>query len=230
MNERQPLPKLMLWAWERPEDLRFLNPEEAGVAYLAGTVILRGGGIEVRPRLQPLRLPPGIRLLAVVRMEADAEDPPQLGEEQRNRAASAIIHLTDRDGVMGTQTDFDAAVSQRGFYAALVKDLRERLPPGRLLSITALASWCLGDDWIAGLPADEAVPMLFRMGPDGGEARERLRRGADFPEPLCRKSFGVSTDEPRPRLRYGRRIYVFHPRAWTEAAAANILREARSWR
>ena len=58
----------------------------------------------------------------------------------------------------------------------------------------------------------------------------RLRRGQDFTDPACRLSAGVATDEPLPRLRYGRRVYVFHPRPWTAAAAANILREVRSWR
>ena len=32
------------------------------------------------------------------------------------------------------------------------------------LTITALASWCDGDDWIDGLPVADASPMLFRMG------------------------------------------------------------------
>jgi hypothetical protein len=50
------VPRLMLWTWERPEDLRFLDPERAGVAFLAGTVRLTRGGIDFRPRLQPLRV------------------------------------------------------------------------------------------------------------------------------------------------------------------------------
>jgi hypothetical protein len=57
-----------------------------------------------------------------------------------------------------------------------------------------------------------------------------LRRGQDFTDPACRLSAGVSTDEPLPRLHYGRRIYIFHPRSWTAASAANILREVRSRR
>ncbi len=36
--DAMPLPKIMLWAWERPDDLRALSPSEAGVAYLAGTI------------------------------------------------------------------------------------------------------------------------------------------------------------------------------------------------
>jgi hypothetical protein len=53
---------------------------------------------------------------------------------------------------------------------------------------TALASWCEADGWISGLPVAEAVPMLFRMGPDhyfpGGDFRSALRsRPAEPPIP-----------------------------------------------
>ncbi|MGB0036522.1 MAG: hypothetical protein WBP79_13720, partial [Candidatus Acidiferrales bacterium] len=36
------LPRVMLWAWERSEDLRGIDPREAGVAFLARTVFLTG--------------------------------------------------------------------------------------------------------------------------------------------------------------------------------------------
>src|SRR5579871_4925052 len=32
--DTMPLPGVMLWAWERPDDLRSVAPNEAGVAYL----------------------------------------------------------------------------------------------------------------------------------------------------------------------------------------------------
>src|SRR5262245_24640504 len=34
------LPDLYLWAWERPEDLRFLSDKRIGIAFLAETVSL----------------------------------------------------------------------------------------------------------------------------------------------------------------------------------------------
>jgi hypothetical protein len=222
-------PKLVLWAWERPEDLSFIDPNEIAVAYLAGTIRLRGGAVEAAPRLQPLRVPPKTRVSAVVRIESAAGASTQLTPTQREQAVSAIMWMTNRPATVGTQIDFDARLSERAFYGDLLRDLRRRLPAGMPLSITALASWCLEDDWIAGLPIYEAVPMLFRMGPGDAEVRRRLRRGQDFTDPACRLSAGVSTDEPLPRLRYGRRVYIFHPRSWTAAAAANILREVKSW-
>ena len=227
-RSRRP-PKLILWAWERPEDLRFIDPSEIAVAYLAGTIRLRDGAVDAVPRLQPLKVPPKTRVSAVVRIESSASASTRLAPVQREQAVSAIVSMTNRPGTVGTQIDFDARSSERAFYSDLLRDLRRRLPAGMALSITALASWCMQDDWIAGLPIDEAVPMLFRMGPGDAEVRRRLRRGQDFSDPACRFSAGVSTDEPLPRLHYGRRVYIFHPRAWTAAAAANILREVRSW-
>jgi len=52
------------------------------------------------------------------------------------------------------------------------------------LSITALASWCAGDPWITGLPIDEAVPMLFRLGPDTRNIDAFLSH-RNITEPLC---------------------------------------------
>src|SRR5271155_1014103 len=34
------LPNVTFWAWERPEDLRFLRPDQASVAFLAKTIFL----------------------------------------------------------------------------------------------------------------------------------------------------------------------------------------------
>ena len=94
------------------------------------------------------------------------------------------------------------------------------------ISITALASWCLGDRWLEDLPIDEAVPMLFRMGTDEEPVRAALARG-DFHDPRCRFSYGLATDEPLPALRPGRRLYLFHPNAWTEPAYTRFRHRLR---
>ena len=46
------MPRVVLWAWERPVDLRFIDPRKAGVAFLARTIHLRGNEAVVRERLQ----------------------------------------------------------------------------------------------------------------------------------------------------------------------------------
>ena len=43
---RTPERAVILWAWERPEDLSFINPEKVGVAFLAKTIYLRASRIK----------------------------------------------------------------------------------------------------------------------------------------------------------------------------------------
>ena len=80
----------------------------------------------------------------------------------------------------------------------------------------------MDDDWLSDLPIDEAVPMLFRMAADGKQIANRLDAGEEFTAPLCRQSYGVSTDEPRARLSSWRRLYVFSPDPWTESSVRSI--------
>jgi len=83
------------------------------------------------------------------------------------------------------------------------------------LSMTALASFCIGDRWLDDLPVDEAVPMIFRMGADDRTVKNLLAGGDDFREPLCRQSYGIATDEPVDlNFKRGRRVYVFNSRSW----------------
>jgi hypothetical protein len=63
------LPPLMLWAWERPTDLRGLS-SGIGVAFLSQTIHLQSGAIGISPRRQKLVVSPGTRLVAVTRIEA----------------------------------------------------------------------------------------------------------------------------------------------------------------
>jgi hypothetical protein len=228
------LPRTMLWAWERPEDLNFIDPRETGVAFLAETINIaiddqhvdelssRKRGefrFGIAPRRQPLLVPEGTPLVAVARIEMRYAPP---READAVAIAAEIARLAEIRGVVSIQIDFDATVSQRGFYAAILRELRQQIPEDMPISITALASWCFGDAWLDQLPIDEAVPMLFRMGVDDRNIRSRLARGEDFASPVCRSSEGISTDEAAPNISgtgmYGRRIYLFHPRPWTAAA------------
>src|SRR6185503_6141133 len=148
------LPPVILWAWERPENLTFLDPQKTGVAFLAKTITLRDGKTVVKPRLQPLQLAPDTKVIAVVRVEIDHAT---LSSAQLEQTAHEVSLLS---GVSVVQIDFDATVSERDFYRKLLQRVRRELSPSVGLSMTALASWCAGDNWIADLPVDEAVPML----------------------------------------------------------------------
>jgi len=210
-------PRLMLWAWERPENLRFLDPRRFGVAALVATITLQGDGILTRPRFEPLALPPRMRVIAVVRIEIDPRLPPTWSAGQREDLVTRVVSLTAASGVpmAGVQIDFDAPRSARPFYRTLLTDLRNRLPDELPLSMTAVASWCLGDRWVEDLPVDEIVPMVFRPGTDARRVQEYLAQGHAFTG-RCADAIGLATDEyPTPFARSRSRIYVFHPSPWT---------------
>jgi hypothetical protein len=201
------LPRVMLWAWERPEHLMFIDPQSAGVAFLARTVGWRNGRVESRPRYQPLEVPAGTAMVAVVRLESWSAPLPDAGA-----IAEEVLKVAELPRLRAVQIDFDARRSEREWYADLLRRVRQKLKPNVALTITALASWCLGDAWITELPVVDAVPMLFRMG--AGEPRE-VR---EFSAGVCRSSVGVSTDEPVYAAPHGRRVWIFRPRPWTPEA------------
>jgi len=124
------------------------------------------------------------------------------------------------------QIDFDAGVSERDFYRKLLQRVRAELSPSVGLSITALASWCAGDNWIADLPVDEAVPMLFRMGVERPQFQRRLDSGQPFEVSICRNSAGVSTDEPV-TVPAVNRLYLFNPQPWTKDSFTRAMEAFR---
>jgi hypothetical protein len=217
------IPSTVLWAWERPTDLRFINPNEVGVAFLARTIRLRAEDVIVRPRFQPLDLPEQTKVIAVVRIESDRSTKPLLTPGQERLLVDEIKTVANLPNVLAVQIDFDATRSERDFYRDAIVALRRQLPQSIGLSITALASWCADDDWLSDLPVDEAVPMLFRMGPDRQQIRNRLAAQEEFTAAPCCASYGISTDEPLQNLRPERRFYVFNPDAWTEQSVRAVL-------
>ena len=220
-------PTVVLWAWERPEHLLYIDPREAGVAVLVRTISWRDGRITSHPRYQPAELPDATPVIAVIRLESQSlplPDPAAVSLEiiPQILAASALPRIR------AIQIDFDARQSEREWYAALLETLHRRLPPNVALTITALASWCLndplGDAWIKNLPIADAVPMLFRMGQ--GEPAGITH----FSAPVCRSSVGISLDEAPPSLPHNRRVFIFNPQPWTPQsyrAAMELMRRLR---
>jgi len=216
-------PRLVYWAWERPEDLRLLNPKTEAVAFLASSVELLPDSIRIQPRAQPLYLPPEIQLVAVVRIYSQADKSPALNAVQLSETLKAVLRAIRQPAVSALQIDFDARVSERAFYSQLLAELRRQLGPAYPISITALASWCIGDRWIRDLPVNEAVPMLFSMGPDEALIRQYLSSVDTFSEPLCRGSLGISTGEWWPNPVHTRtRVYVFNQAPWTREMVESV--------
>jgi hypothetical protein len=216
------LPAVIIWAWERPESLRFLDSNKVGVAFLAKTIQLRGDSIDTRPRLQPLDLAEGTQRVAVVRIESSRTDRPHLTLSQLKAVASEIAELSSLPSLAALQIDFDATLSQREFYRQLLFSVRQKLPPNLPLSITALASWCAGDHWLSELPIDEAVPMLFRLGAEQHQFQTRLDAGDNFKNTPCQNAAGVSTDElVKPPV--VQRLYIFNPNSWSQSSLTTAM-------
>ncbi len=212
-------PAVVLWAWERPEDLRGLDAKKFAVAFLAQTLTLKGDEVIFKPRHQPLEVSPETKMMAVTRIESQKQTGERavLSEAQRQKLVDLIMKTTTVGSVSAIQIDFDAASSEREFYRSLLRDVRAKLPGNIPLSMTALASFCIGDRWLDDLPVDEAVPMIFRMGADDRTIKTMLSAGDDFREPLCQRSYGIALDEPfEMKFEKSRRVYVFSNRPWNE--------------
>lgn len=212
-------PRIMLWAWETPEDLRGLDKSRTGVAFLAGELRV-GDDVTVRPRMQPLALDPNTWVMAVVRVE------PTPGfvdsEALRMKTARTLVGVAGQRGVRGVQVDFDATATQRDFYAAVLREVRRELPREMPISITALVSWCGDNSWLRSLPVDEAVPMFFRMGGPAVEGMRRTRSQNGIHAAVCTGSVGVSTDEAWPAIGARQRVYVFRAGPWTKEEIARL--------
>ncbi len=220
----QTMPAKILWAWERPEDLRFLDPSKFGVAFLARTVFLEKDTVAPKPRRQPLEVAAGTYMIAVTRIETakGTFERPTFSAEMRSKVVAIILSTLDLPNVKAVQIDFDATVSERNFYRAMMHDLRRQMPENTPLTMTALASWCAGDTWLGDMPVAEAVPMVFQMGADSEKIKNYLKNGNDWAEPLCRGSYGISVNEGKvDGMMPGRRIYFFSNSSWRSGEIPN---------
>lgn len=209
-------PRIFLWAWARPENLTYIDTTRVGVAYFAGTIHVSGEDVGVRPRMQPLRVPAGTTLIAVVRIESDARSSPSFSALERKELVEAVRRLTAGHELAAVQIDFDARYSERTGYRLMMKNLRDALPTTMPLQMTALASWCMHDDWIESMPVDEAVPMFFNMGADTRYVDDVLRSGLRVQQGLCGSSVGLATYEASDADTAGKRVYWFTSGGWTK--------------
>ncbi len=223
----EPAQRPVIWAWERPEDLRFAGPG-AEVAVQTGFVVLSGSGVFARGRRFPLKAaaPPAT---ALVHVQIDHLRPLAWTSAQRREASGAVLAFGRAVGARRLQVDFEVRRSQRQVLLDLLADVRRGMPEGEALSMTALASWCETEGWLAAAPVDEIVPMLFRMGPEGAALKAKLEGGGDFAEPRCRGAYAISTDTPLKRAPAGRRIYLFSPTSWTARDYQSIQGEIARW-
>jgi hypothetical protein len=174
-----------------------------------------------------LKVDPSTVLLATTRIEAPRLAGSALSDRHVDDVTQLIMRTAQLPRVSGIQIDFDATLSQRPFYRRLITSLRKHLPSDMLISMTALASWCVQDRWLQGLEVDEIVPAIFRMGPTNERFRE-VGTGGSWPAGECRAAVGTSLDEPVDLNGDRRRVYVFSPAPWNAesiTAARRLVRQ-----
>ena len=216
-------PDYYLWAWRREEDLSFIDPARVKVALWTGTIFLGDDTFAVENRANRITYPTQAQIVGVVRLEAEGVP----DNDMIPRLADAIIAASRPFGPVEHQIDFDARLSQRDFYRRLLTELRRRTEDVGL-SITALASWCFYDDWVRVLPVDAVVPMIYRMGPDGDAIRHTLHTERAFPAPVCDGNVGYSADEPLAPVDGLRRVFLFHPKPWTERRFRDMIQSVEN--
>ena len=211
------LPNKIIWAWQRPEDLRFL-PSNVGVAYVATSVNLENNQAYVYPRMHPLLVNPNTRIIPVVHVDTSWRKPPTLNDAQAQAIVDALVHAATLGNSNTVQLDFEVRRSQKKFLNLVVTKARQSLPKTTALSMTALASWCAGDDWLGKMPADEIVPMAFRMAAGDVAIRQLLAKQGHFKPENCQTAIGTALDEPIVILDSTNiRRYYFSPKPWTHA-------------
>ena len=207
------------WMWD---GARVPSPLPAEIAPVVDQVLFRGTQVLVRPGHPPRGLPASVRVTPVVHVEMSIVRPPVGIDAHEAVIVDALVRAAARSSSGWVQLDLEAHPSQRAFWRRLVRDARAALPASTRLSVTALAWWCRSDAWLDDLPADEVVPMFFRMGRDDAAMRAAL---VDAPARLharCRdEAVGLSLQEPVPAAtsaRFGR-TYWFDNHHWRSPPA-----------
>jgi hypothetical protein len=223
----------VLWAWQRNEDLSYLNPASYSVAYLACYATISGANLHLEWRNQALKIPAGTNLVPVLRIDINHRSKPELTEEKLGGLSDVILRISKISRTQRVQIDFDALENEREFYRNLLKKTREKLTPEISISITSLASWCLFDNWLTDLPVQETVPMMFSLGKERAKVLRYFKTGHEFLCKGCCKSLGVSLEDlEATQLMIGKakqrkiptRIYFFTRTPWTKKKLETVQR------
>lgn len=231
-SESGSAPSPTIWAWDAAADLRFLTPGKESVAYYVGTILVSDENVYFKPRNKIFKVPPDERIFPVFRIETRGV----LRNETRTEAKSSA-QIKDIISIIKTnianqkqndtpivQIDFDATLSEREFYKALLKQMRKELDPKTRINVTALASWCLGDKWLSHDYVDEAVVMLFSMGGTEAQILKYIANNELVAGKGIELSIGLSANESRTNatllknaqfLKH-KHLYLFNSLPWTQ--------------
>lgn len=238
----QPTKQITLWAWERKENLSYIDPKTTRVAYFAGKLYIKNECVRFRPRTHALLLPPNTNVTPTYRIETIR------GQSATPAACSAAVvadaiaedversarRIGTRGPVNEVQIDFDAAEDEREYYKSILRDLRSKLPDRTKISITALASWLLDDKWLDDGTPDKAVAMLFSMGRSKSDILAHLSAKQLDSGGKLDIAVGISANERETNralaklgvLQKAHSIYIFNSNPWTHKQCTEIIKEA----
>ena len=193
-------PRLILVVPDREEDLRFLNPADAGVDLLSGKIVFSIRGADLQPRRSAFYLPQGKPfLIAAFDVESLSYMPT---EQQIHEAARLIANRTAEHFFAAVQVNFQPLPKQRGWFRDFLSRLRPLLRNHQLLVAAVDRETCSDRDWAQSLAVDALVPLERVC---GDTYRLRIAPGHDL---AIRSSM--------------KRIYLESTTPWTAASVAEI--------
>lgn len=214
---------LVLWSWQRADDLSFVD-KDVVVAPLVASIFVDKNGVSVQPRTNVLKLSENAQIIPVIRLEISPNI--QVDDEQIDAIVHHIGSFAASCKSNMVQIDFDAAKSQRTLYEKLLVKLRSSLPNIKI-SITALASWCVGDAWIDKLPITHAVPMLYNLGEHADDFKKYFKDKKQWKAAKCQGYIGFEQSDVFIKPPRGWNVYVFNKSAWTEKNYRNVQEKLR---
>ncbi len=230
-------PNITVWAWDRYEDLSFLEGCKASVAFYAGTIFLRDHETLFKPRLHSLKLPKVMKTTPVFRIESRYSKG-QPAASTAGEVVNIIKQYQTAHRCKRIQLDFDAKESERQFFCSVLRLMRERLHPQTQIAVTALASWCLFDRWldIGNSAPDEAIAMLFSMGNSRDEVLSLLKDHQLATGGRTKVSIGISANEGYTNRRLKElvlfahpvNVYIFNSLPWTRERFKVVKEEVMS--
>jgi hypothetical protein len=204
-------PKLILWSWQRNDDLTYID-DNVSVAPLVATIFVNAKGVLVEPRRNVLKINKNITLIPVIRLEI----PPHIkvSDDHIETIVRHIRSFVTSSNARCVQIDFDARKSQRPLYEKILTQLHAAMPAIEL-SITALTSWCVGDVWIDTLPITHAVPMMYNLGKNAHEFKDDFKTKRKWRSKKCNGYIGFECNDMFTKPPRGWHVYVFNNNAWT---------------
>jgi len=201
------------WVWHSsPAPSNFKE-----IALLLDHLVISGDHIQIRRRQRELVVDALTRVTPVVHVQTDAKHPTMLGPRHTEAIVNAMRDASRRSTSGWVQLDFEARTSEQAYFIALVRVVRQSLPPALRLSVTTMAQSCQQPGFLEQVQADEIVPLFFYMGTSADSYRARLQRDPQALDNRCRQTaagFAVQeTPEASVQNRYARR-YWFNYKNW----------------